>query len=179
MNAAPLAVLCAALALAGCGGIDGLWGDDVVLPCPNVRVIGEGSVFPLLEEDAEAESDLALEARIVGFEAACDYDDSEDPSSGMDMSLTVLFGAERSAGSASGESLPFFVAAVGPDRTVAIKRSFTTGIAFDSPEARIGRSEPEAVDLRFPAGAALRPWEYEVLIGFQLDRRQLDHLRRR
>ena len=172
----------AALALGGCDAIDRLRGDDVVLPCPAVRVVGDGDTFPRFREGAAAEpGNIVLTGRIVAFESECDYDDADDPASGMVMRVSVLVGAERTvaAGAAAAAPLPWFVAAIGPDRGVASKETFAAEIGFDGPEARVARSEPQDVDLRFPSGAALRPWEYEVLIGFQLDRQQLEYLRLR
>lgn len=172
----------AALALGGCDAIDRLRGDDVVLPCPAVRVVGDGDTFPRFREGAAMEPEnIVLTGRIVAFESECDYDDADDPASGMVMRVSVLVGAERAAaaGAAAGAPLPWFVAAIGPDRGVASKETFAAEIGFDGPEARVARSEPQDVDLRFPSGAALRPWEYEVLIGFQLDRQQLEYLRLR
>ena len=171
----------AALALlgaSGCGGaLDPFAEDSVVLPCPNVRVVADGDTF--VYSGAAAEDAPALVARIVGFDTLCEYDDDEDPSGGMTLSLTVAMGAERGEGAADAPvRLPWFVAAIGPDRTVANKRLFQAEAAFDSPEARIARVAPGEVDLRFPAGAARPPWEYEVLVGFQLDREQLEERRR-
>ena len=179
---APACALAAALfALAGCGGaLDPFPEESLALPCPNVRVIADGDAF-LVPGAAPggAEDAPALAARIVGFDALCEYDDDEDPRGGMTLSLTVAMGAERGEGAPDAPvPLPWFVAAIGPDRTVANKRVFTTEAAFDSPDARIARVATGGVDLRFPAGAARPPWEYEVLVGFQLDRRQLEDRRR-
>lgn len=175
---APACALAAALlALAGCGGaLDPFAEDSLALPCPNVRVIADGDTFVASGGAGDAP---ALVARIVGFDSLCEYDNGEDPRGGMTLSLTVAMGAERGAGATDAPvPLPWFVAAVGPDRAVANKQVFMTEAMFDSPEARIARVATGGVDLRFPAGAARPPWEYEVLVGFQLDRGQLEDLRR-
>lgn len=177
-----LAVGAALAALGGCETPVLFSGPDEAPPCPTVRVIGDGDRWVGFREGAPAAPEnVALEARIVGFEAECEYDDDEDPAGGMVLSLAVLMGAERDPAAApeTGVSLPFFVAAVGPDRTVASKAAFAADLAFDGAEARVARGEAEEIDLRFPANAAARPWEYEVLIGFQLDRAQLDYERLR
>ena len=155
--------LAAALALGGCGG---LWGGDgpALPPCPDVRVLAEG----------ESWADDALEAEISGFESRCDWDDDEDPAAGMTLALAVIIDAERAgAGPAAAAELPWFVAVVGPDRAVAEKRVFAAEFAFESPDAPAAAAREE-VELRFPAGAARPPWEYDVVVGFQLDRARLE-----
>lgn len=156
----------AALALGGCGG---LWGGDgaALPPCPDVRVLAEG----------ESWADDALEAEISGFEARCDWDDDEDPAAGMTLALAVIIDAARAGAGPAAAELPWFAAVVGPGRAVASKRVFAAEFAFESPDAPAGAAAREEIDLRFPAGAARPPWEYEVLVGFQLDRAQLDRRR--
>ena len=158
--------LAAALALGGCGG---LWGGDraALPPCPDVRVLAEG----------ESWADDALEAEISGFAARCDWDDDEDPAAGMTLALAVTMDAARAGAGAAAAELPWFVAVVGPDRAVASKRVFTAEFAFAPADAPVGAAREE-VDLRFPAGAARPPWEYEVVVGFQLDRERLERRRR-
>ena len=154
--------LAAALALGGCGG---LWGGDgpALPPCPDVRVLAEG----------ESWADDALEAEISGFESRCDWDDDEDPAAGMTLALAVTIDAARAGAGPAAAELPWFVAVVGPDRAVAGKRVFAAEFAFESPDAPAAAAREE-VELRFPAGAARPPWEYDVVVGFQLDRARLE-----
>ena len=158
--------LAAALALGGCGG---LWGGDgaALPPCPDVRVLAEG----------ESWADDALEAEISGFEARCDWDDDEDPAAGMTLALAVIIDAARAGAGPAAAELPWFVAVVGPGRAVESKQVFAAKFAFEPPDAPAAAAAREEIDLRFPAGAARPPWEYEVLVGFQLDRARLDRRR--
>ena len=182
-----LALAAAALAPGGCETADvfGL-GGDAALPCPGVSMLADAGAFSRLADGSApgAETDpaeVAFEARIAGFEALCEYADADDPAGGMTLAVTVFLAAERdpAIGAAAGGRVPWFVAAVSPDGTVASKREFAAAFAFEEPGGAIASAAPGEVELRFPAGAARAPWEYDIAIGFQLDRAQLEFQRAR
>lgn len=181
------AALAAALALGGCetAGMFGS-GGDAALPCPGVRMLADAGAFSRLADGsaAGAETDpaeVAFEARIAGFEALCEYAVADDPAGGMTLAVTVFLAAERdpALGAAAGAPVPWFVAAIASDGAVASKQKFAAGFVFDEPGGGIASADPGEVELRFPAGAAVAPWEYDVVVGFQLDRAQLEFQRAR
>ncbi len=173
----PAAAFASALLLVGCGTLNPFSADNA-LPCPAVRLIDEASVFPRFRDGAApTPENVNMEARIIGVEAQCDYDDGDKPTSGMNLNLTLLMGAERENDAADNQPMPFFVAALGTDGEVANKQTFLAEITFDTPDSRFAQGAPQEISLRFPADAEIRPWEYEVVIGFQLDRQQLGYRR--
>lgn len=182
-----VALAAAALAPSGCETA-GMFGADgaAALPCPGVRMLADAGAFSRLADGsaAGAETDpaeVAFEARIAGFEALCEYADADDPAGGMTLAVTVFLAAERdpAIGAAAGGLVPWFVATITPDGTVASKQAFAAGFAFEEPEGGIASADPGEVEVHFPAGAARAPWEYDVVVGFQLDRPQLEFQRAR
>ena len=181
---APRALLAAslmALAACGSGGSVNPFSDSVELPCPYVRVLSEGRIYRRHAAGAEVEpATLELEAQIMTAQAECDYDDSDEPGSAMDLDLSLVCGAQRGPAGSPGtsEHLTYFVALIGPDRKVANKQQFKVSIPFSDEGQSVALTEPEEITLSFPAGAATAPWEYSVVIGFQLTREQLDDARK-
>lgn len=185
--AGTVALAAAALVLGGCETADMFGPGDAALPCPGVRLLADAGAFSRLADGSAPgagadPAEVAFEARIAGFEALCEYADSDDPAGGMTLAVTVFLAAERDpaiAAAAAGGPVPWFVAAVAPDGTVASKQVFAAGFAFEEPDGGIASAEPAEVDVRFPAGAARAPWEYDIAVGFQLDPAQLEFQRAR
>lgn len=164
--------------LAGCGSDTSLnpFSDSVELPCPFVRILADGETYLRFRPGTEpARENLEVEARFVTVESACDYDDSDDPQSAMALDLSIVLAAERGAAMPAGgaERLPYFVALIGPNREVVNRQSFEAAMQFPEEGAQFMLAEPEEVTLDFPAGGAIAPWEYEVVISFQLTEDQL------
>ncbi|MFP6759778.1 MAG: hypothetical protein VCC99_16425 [Alphaproteobacteria bacterium] len=174
--------LVSALAVAACssGGSLNPFADSVVLPCPYVRVLADARLYRRYSPGPVADaSTLELEAKIVTAEFGCEYDDSDDPKSAMELDLTLVIAAQRgpAAVAADSERVPYFVALVGPRRDVVNKQTFELLIPFSEPGQRVALTEPEEVTLFFPAAGAIAPWEYSVVVGFQLTAEQLRQAR--
>ena len=174
--------LVSALAVAGCssGGSLNPFADSVVLPCPYVRVLADARLYRRYSPGPVADaSTLELEAQIVTAEFGCEYDDSDDPKSAMELDLTLVIAAQRgpAAVAADSERVPYFVALVGPRRDVVNKQTFESLIPFSEPGQRVALTEPEEITLFFPAAGAVAPWEYLVVVGFQLTAEQLRQAR--
>ena len=65
------------------------------------------------------------------------------------------------------------MALIGPDREVVTRQSFETAMLFPDEGAQFFLTEPEEVTLDFPPGGSVAPWEYEVVVSFQLTEEQL------
>ena len=93
----------------------------------------------------------------------------------MALDLSIVLAAERGAAMPAGgaERLPYFVALIGPERDVVTRQSFEAAIPFPAEGAQFILAEPEEVTLDFPGGGTIAPWEYEVVVSFQLSEEQL------
>ena len=172
----PVAI--AAVGLASCSSDVSLnpFADSVELPCPFVRVLADGEAYLRFRPGTEpVRENLELEARFITVDYGCDYEDSDDPKSAMALDLSIAVAAERGPSMPAGgsERLPYFVALIGPDRSVVTRQSFEAAMVFPDEGAQFLLAEPEEVTLDFPAGGAVAPWEYEVVVSFQLSEEQL------
>lgn len=168
----------AATALAGCDSGVSLnpFAESVELPCPFVRVLGDGETYLRFRPGAEPiRENLEVEARFITVDYSCEYDDSDDPQSPMSLDLSIVVAAERGASMPEGgsERLPYFVALVGPDRSVVTRQGFEAAMQFPDEGAQFVLADPEEVTLDFPGRGAIAPWEYEVVVSFQLTEEQL------
>jgi hypothetical protein len=170
-----------AIAIAGLAGCDTAsslnpFSETAALPCPFVRVLGDGEAYLRYRPGAEpVRENLEVEARFITVDFSCDYEDSDDPRSAMALDLSIVLAAERGAAMPPGgtERLPYFVALIGPDREVVARQSFETAMLFPEEGAQFYLAEPEEVTLDFPPGGSVAPWEYEVVVSFQLTEEQL------
>jgi len=169
--------LAAAIAAPGAGCNPFAKDESVSLPCPYVRVLGAGERYLRYRAGAEPErASLEVEASFVSAEATCTYDDPEDANAGMVLDLALVVGISRgpAAPPAEVERLPYFVALLGPDREIVSRQEFTAEIPLPEEGQRFALTEPEEISLTFPPGGARAPWEYEVVVSFQLTPDQLD-----
>ena len=171
-------VAVAAVSLAGCGSDSSLnpFADSVELPCPFVRLLGDGETYLRYRPGTEpVRENLEVEARFITVESSCDYDDSDDPRSAMTLEMSIVVAAERGTTMPAGgiEMLPYFVALIGPSRDVVTRQTFEAAMQFPEEGQQFVLAEPEEVTLDFPANGAVAPWEYEVVVSFQLTEEQL------
>jgi hypothetical protein len=176
-----LVLVLVSAALAACNPL-GFFAERVELPCPYARVLAEGETYASFEGDVPDPNRLEIEAGFISLEARCEYDDEDDLSSRMVLDLAVVIGVRRGP-AAVGEvdRVPYFVALVGPDRSVVTREEFVAEVPAPPPGQAFALTEPEEIRLTFPAAAPVAPWEYEVIVSFLLTAEQLEfqRLRRR
>lgn len=174
-------VMLSALSLAACDAGESLnpFAESVQLPCPYVRVLSDAELYRRYAASKTPDAaNLELEARIVSAEFSCEYENSDNPKSAMELDLSLVFAAQRGeAAVGDGERVPYFVALIGPGRDVVSKQTFEVLIPFPDPDQRLALTAPEEVSLRFPADGKIAPWEYSAVVGFQLTAEQLGRAR--
>ena len=170
----------AALALAACNPLE-LFESPQQLPCPQLRLLAEGEHYARFTDGVIDPNRLEIEARFLSVSSECDYDDGDDPTSRMVLDITVVLGVERgpAAPPAAGDAVPFFIALVAPDRRVVERTVFNAEIEAPAAGQLFAVTEPQEIQVVFPAGAAVAPWEYELVVSFLLDQGQLEFERRR
>jgi len=171
-----MAVIVAAGPLAACNPL----ASSDPLPCPFVRVLGDGDRYVRFAPGAEPAPDsLVVDARFLSLDYACEYEDNDQPTAGMTLNLSIAVGGQRGPAAPAGQDLtvPYFVAMIGADQAVVARQDFTMDVPAPAPGETLAPAAPENVSLTFPPGGARAPWEYEVIVSFQLDRDQLQFLR--
>ncbi|MFT8244090.1 hypothetical protein [Roseomonas sp. BN140053] len=164
----------AATGLAGCGG--GSTGAPNLLanataPCPRVALLGEAADLTRFRAGGPRDlSNMELDARLVGFQAKCDYAPRRD---GLDVTLTLSLSAERGPG-ATGRtaSLPYLVAVVsGDERQVLAREAYAAEVSFPANVNRV-QTRGEELSIRIP-GSPQEAAGRTVLLGFVLTPEEL------
>ncbi len=168
--------------LVGCSG-DGPFAVES-LPCPHVRVLAEGERFTRFRPQGQPGiANIELEAQFVGVDySQCEYDIDDEELIGLSFDVVLLVAARRGPAAEATdretvETVPYFVAVVGPDREVVTKQAFMAEVTFPGGVAQAVQSEPEEITLDIPVSDDIPGWQYEVVVGFQLTPEQLAYER--
>ncbi len=133
----------------------------IVSRCPAVAVVGDLGTFTKFEGSGRTNEDVAFTASILEVRSDC--------SEGSSVSAETVFQISAQAGPALGErvvSLPYFVAVLKDNSQIVSKKIFQTALVFDQDGYAINR---EVVTQFIPTIEQTRRYNYEVLLGFQLD----------
>jgi hypothetical protein len=159
-----------ALLLSGCG----MFQREDPRPCPRVAILSDASLITLYRPGEGRDlTDIAYEARITRLSSRCAYRGDKLRS---EVKIEIL--AERGPGAEKRQtSLPFFVSIVGRNGEVRAKEIFDSAIEFEKGRRRTGIFEEieQFIELRSEESGA----DYEIIVGFQLNREQLELNRKR
>ncbi len=160
----------AAVALGGCG---------IILPqppviCPNVGVVAEAvNLTQFTAEGGRDVTDVRYVAEFSDIEWSCDLDGST-----LEVELTLV--VEAAAGPTSNAptaDFRYFVALAARDGGLIAKETFASRIALSSDNGT--GSLVEEIEQLIPLRPDQSGDDFEILIGFQLTREQLDYNRAR
>ena len=166
-----LALLAAAAAvLGGCQA-------DRTPDCPTMTALvptSEASVFvPGMPPDP---TNLLYRVEIVKVDSSCDLDKK---TSDADVSLEVHFRATRApSGNAAGYSVPYFVAVTEGTDKVLLKKQFKAQVSFEPGQTSVDFTDSIASTQVNPQGEK-KAYDYQVLVGLQLTKEQLEYNNRR
>ena len=166
-----------AAALAGCGGGLSL-SSSPPAPCPRITILADGADLTRFRPGAARDlSTMTFDARLIGFEARCDYTRRRE---GVAVSVSAIFDVERgpAAGTARQTILPWFIAVTDSNDTQLIERQdYVTPLTFEG-DANRTRVQSRPVTLNFPAEERLVE-NHNVRLSFQLGPEDLELNRRR
>ena len=136
--------------------------------CPRVAVVADAALAEQYRPGPGRDlTDLSSRAQIVSISGGCAYEDG-----GVTVSVTMPVVAERGPAMTGSEAdYSYFVAVTDREWNVIAKRSFPIRFRFGSGSGfSAAREELEQV---IPLDTPRQAAEYQVLIGFDLDREQL------
>ena len=166
---APVAALF--LVLAGCG----LFGDDILLPCPRSVVLADAAKLVDCRPGPGRDlTDVRLEAAISGVRSDCEYDEDGFVDVDLDVAIDLTRGPALEGKAARAE---YFVVITDPEEKVVAKRVFVLDVEFPGAAMRARTIQELTQRIHYlpePSAAA-----YRIFVGFQLTRDQLDYLRAR
>jgi hypothetical protein len=144
--------------------------------CPSTAVLADAVTVTKLKPGAAAPgpANVMLTAEMSQAELKCNYDRVKNTLS-VDVSFAVR--ATRSAGTAEGPDPPldYFVAVVDAEGNVLSKRVFQSQPALGRNNA--GVFTQRVSKFAVPLGMDKRPYDYEILTGFQLTAAELAYNR--
>ncbi|HEY1710265.1 MAG TPA: hypothetical protein VGG10_18490 [Rhizomicrobium sp.] len=163
----------ATLALFGCGGDD----DDVPkgFICPAIGALVDSASLSAFQGTAPGAAAPLYRVDITKVYSACSY----DADSGQIVSRIVIdFAASRSqGGSAVQYTVPYFIATSMDGTNIVDKKMFAVQVAFEPGQLNTKFSERQDDFTIKPTGDK-KSTDYEMLVGLQLTKDQLDYNRR-
>jgi hypothetical protein len=171
------ATVLAVAMLAGCGGNTNSLSNSPPAPCPRITILADGADLTRFREGSVPDiASMTSDARLVGFNAACDYTRRRD---GVNVRISAVFDVERGpVATVPRVTLPWFIAVTDAgDGQIIERRDFVTPLVFQGNENRV-RIASTPVVLSFPADERLVE-NHNVRLSFQLSPEQLELNRRR
>jgi len=166
-GAAPL-IAVAALALAACAGNRNPLKVEVER-CPAAAVLGGTGTLTEFAGDGQATEDVVLEGSITNLNLECDQ--GEDVVSEVTLDIVGTRGPAMEGGTEF--IVPYFVAVLRDNATVVTKEVYETRLVF-GPDADRAESR-EVLRQRLPTIEQARRYDYEILVGFQLGKKELSY----
>ena len=159
--------------LAGCGFYAAITGTkEAPRPCPRVSVLNDAASVTKFREGGGTDLiDVLYEGKITGFEAECRYDVDDETGIGqVDVLVAVKVRAVR--GPADRErkaNFRYFIALTDTKRNILGKRPFELSVGFPGNLSRV-TADDEPVGLSIPLSKGKTGADFQVFVGFQLDR---------
>lgn len=161
------AIVMAALALSGCS--------SKLKPCPQAAVLADASAYTQFPEGASPDPSHALyTAQIIDVDTNCDFDKKER---NTDSSIKITFRVSRAPnGAPLHGSIPYFVVVNGSNGAIILRQNYKVEFQLDPGQASTTFTDNVAsVVVNF--GKDKWPWDYQLLVGLQLTKAQLDYNR--
>ena len=154
--------------------VGGNWfGGEPQAPCPRVERLSQAThVTQFRPGPGRALTDVRFEGDIAYLAFSCDYDDDGF----VDVDVTIDL--ELSRGPAAGGDVghyEYFVAVIDPRDTIIDKRIVPIDVEFTGDAASLRRTEEVSWRIVFAPEPDAR--RHRVVVGFQLTREQIEHLR--
>ncbi len=160
----------AGLLVAGCG----FFGTEAPRPCPTVSVLKDAAELIRYRPGPGRDLiDVIEHAKVAGIADVCEYNDDS-----LEVELAIDLVVERGpAAQSSFVELPYFIAVLDAGGAILAKEVFTGRVEFPADRRRIAiREETEQI---IPLDGFQSGANFEILVGFQLTREELEEIRRR
>ena len=173
------------LALAGCGVYDSMresiFGEQRPPPCPRVLVLPDGATVTKFRAGPGRDLiDVLYQGRVVDILSSCEHDVDDDIGEGtLTVELEVVIGAERGpADRDRSAAFSYFVAVADTSRAVLNKKSFSASVPFPGNLSRVTLTDRPVI-LGIPLKVGQNGSNFEIVVGFQMSRQELEFNRRR
>ncbi len=150
-------------------------------PCPKINVLADAATLTKFKPGpGETLIDALFEAKIVDIGMACEHDIDGDTREGtLNVDLQLLMEASRGPADKSREAqIRYFVTLTDNDHKILGKEVFDMKGVFPG-NLTVTRITDEPMELEIPLSAGKTGRDYQIYVGFQLTRQQLEYNRRR
>lgn len=169
MNAFAIRALALLFVLVGVSSC-GIFGKDVVYPCPRVYILADaGNLVRYKPGPGRDITDIVFEGRIANFVGSCDYDEDK----GVDIDLVVQIELQRGpAATGAPVSFEYFVALPAFRPKPEGKRIMPVSGTFAPNQTRMAYQD--TVHMFIPLAKPEDGYDTEIVIGFQLTPEEIE-----
>jgi hypothetical protein len=169
------------LGLTGCAGrsYNPFADSGPLLPCPKTRVLADaGEITRFREGGGRDISDVLFSGRMVDLIGACEHDIDDDTRAGrMTMELAPVMAFERGPADRSrAAQFEYFVILLDSARTPISKNLFAVKVPFEGNANRVTYTDT-SITLKVPLKSGQSGRDFEILLGFQLAKDEVEHNR--
>lgn len=171
----------AALIAVGLSACSGNWWEDKkeTRPCPKVSILADAASETTFAPGPGRDlTDIVHQGEVTGFAGACLYDtDSKTGEGTLDVELRLDLSAVRGPADTSRRaSLRYFVSLTDNKLAVLTRESFDVAAEFPGNRTQ-AKIEKQPIYLSIPIKKGQTGADFQVFVGFQLTREQLDYNR--
>lgn len=144
--------------------------------CPTITGITDASVATVFRPGTTPDpANVLYTVELTNVSGQCDMDKKERSA---DASLQIAFRATRApSGVEAHYNIPYFVAITEGSERILVKRNYSIPIEF-APGQTTATASDTVASTRLTPATDKHPYDYQILVGLQLSKAQLDYNRR-
>lgn len=149
--------------------------ERMLAKCPSTAILAEtSSLSAFAAGGAMTPENLAYRIDTRRATTSCSIDkDSNTAESSLELSFR---GFRQKGGAAASYTVPFFVAINDSDGKLVMKKTYSATLAFQPGQTQVDFTQ--AIDsIPIKVARSKQPFDYHLLVGFQLTKQQLDYNR--
>jgi len=149
-------------------------------PCPNIFIISDGAKLTRFKPGPGRDIiDVLHEEEMVGFGQSCEYDTDETGAGTVTVLVAPTILSTRGPANQSGEAdFEYFVAITDSQKKIRDKARFPVILPYPQNMTRLHWQRETPHNLVLPLKAGQSGQDYEIFLGLQLNRAELDYLRK-
>lgn len=145
--------------------------------CPRISILGDAATLTRFRPGPGRDlTDVLYEGVVTGVNGSCAY--ADDGKRALSMKVSLVIEAARGPAMRDGRAaFPYFVGITDLSRNVLNKQRFSVTVVFPGNRTRLVVTD-NPVALEIPVKAGRGGQDFEVFVGFQLSRPELEYNRR-
>ena len=148
--------------------------------CPRISILGDAATLTKFRPGPGRDlTDVLYEGVVSGVTGSCAYaNDGKRANRALSMKVALVIEAARGPANRDGRAaFPYFVGITDSSRNVLNKQRFNVTAVFPGNRARLVVTD-NPVALEIPVKAGQSGQDFEIFVGFQLSRAELEYNRR-